>query len=85
LLFLQVRHKFEQTFLKVSAKNKQLFFFLKSPYRSNLNTTSALTKVKEPIGALGSFFDFLLMTPVVTNSLSPFSRQHLYGGSEETV
>jgi len=79
-----VRHKFEQTFLKVSAKNKQLFF-LKSPYRSNLNTTSPLTKVKEPIGALGSFFDFLLMTPVVTNSLSPFSGQHLYGGSEEIV
>jgi hypothetical protein len=25
--FLQVRHKFELTFLEVSAKNKQLFFF----------------------------------------------------------
>ena len=58
LLFLQVRHKFELTFLEVSAKNKQLFFFKSLPEQ---NITSALTGVKEPIGALGSFFNFLLM------------------------
>jgi len=53
-----VRHKFELTFLEVSAKNKHLFFF-KSLREQNI--TSPLTGVKEPIGALGSFFDFLLM------------------------
>ena len=61
-----MRHKFELTLLEVSAKNKQLFFF-KSLREQNI--TSPLTGVKEPIGSLGSFFDFLPMSVMVARMM----------------
>jgi len=79
-----MRHKFALTFLKVLAKNKQLFF---SKSLQKQNITSPLTGVKEPMGALGSVFDFLLMKrgskPMSDPSEEPSDKPLMSGRNEE--